>query len=161
MTGSGKTNTAAKILEELMARGHRMIIFDSHDDYLNLERLSNLFYDFDPSGQRTPIPYSSQAFQSAIEGVMEYIHQHHHEDHPLRNPDFRLREWVSERLLQTASVIFKNKPARQIIRDNCTGIDNTFLSAISGVQPWHDLVTQRRVRDYRVFPELRFYFTFR
>jgi len=33
MTGSGKTNTAAKLIEELMARGHRMIVFDTHDDY--------------------------------------------------------------------------------------------------------------------------------
>ncbi len=29
MTGSGKTNTAAKLIEELMARGHRMVLFDS------------------------------------------------------------------------------------------------------------------------------------
>ncbi len=157
MTGSGKTNTAAKILEELMARGHRMIIFDSHDDYVNLERLANLFYDFDPSGQHTPIPYSSQAFQSTIERVMNYIQREYPVKHPFRDPEFRLREWIGERLLQTASVIFKNKPARQLVRENCAGINDAFLNAISGEQPWHDLVTQPRVCNYRVFPELRFY----
>lgn len=33
MTGSGKTTTSAKIMEELASRGHRIVIFDPHDDY--------------------------------------------------------------------------------------------------------------------------------
>ncbi len=35
MTGSGKTNTAAKIIEELAMRGYRIIIFDPHGDYFS------------------------------------------------------------------------------------------------------------------------------
>ena len=55
MTGSGKTNTAAKLIEELMARGHRMIIFDSHNDYMNLENFTNLFRDINVDGRRTAL----------------------------------------------------------------------------------------------------------
>lgn len=35
MTGSGKTNTSAKIIEELAMRGYRIIIFDPHGDYFS------------------------------------------------------------------------------------------------------------------------------
>jgi hypothetical protein len=51
MTGSGKTNTSAKLLEELMARGQRMVVFDSHDDYRNLENFANLFRTRNAAGQ--------------------------------------------------------------------------------------------------------------
>jgi len=40
MTGSGKTTTAAKLIEELINRLHRIVIFDPHDDYINISDYS-------------------------------------------------------------------------------------------------------------------------
>jgi len=43
MTGSGKTNTAAKLIEEIIMRGYYVVIFDPHDDYVNINNFDNLF----------------------------------------------------------------------------------------------------------------------
>jgi len=43
MTGSGKTNTSAKLLEELIMRGYPLIIFDPHDDYKNITNFEAIF----------------------------------------------------------------------------------------------------------------------
>ncbi len=40
MTGSGKTTTSAKVIEELINRLHRIVIFDPHDDYINISDYS-------------------------------------------------------------------------------------------------------------------------
>ena len=45
MTGMGKTTTTAVILEELMFRGAKTIIFDPHGDYVNLNQIRRELYD--------------------------------------------------------------------------------------------------------------------
>ena len=45
MTGMGKTTTTAVILEELMFRGAKTIVFDPHGDYVNLNRIRRKLYD--------------------------------------------------------------------------------------------------------------------
>ncbi|MCG9130628.1 ATP-binding protein [Candidatus Poribacteria bacterium] len=45
MTGMGKTTTTATLLEELMFRGAKTIVFDPHSDYVNLNRIRQEFYD--------------------------------------------------------------------------------------------------------------------
>ncbi|MCY4570950.1 MAG: ATP-binding protein [Candidatus Poribacteria bacterium] len=45
MTGMGKTTTTAVILEELMFRGAKTIIFDPHGDYVNLNQIRRKLYD--------------------------------------------------------------------------------------------------------------------
>ena len=45
MTGMGKTTTTATLLEELMFRGAKTIVFDPHSDYVNLNRIRQKFYD--------------------------------------------------------------------------------------------------------------------
>ncbi|AVB75947.1 ATP-binding protein [Methanococcus maripaludis] len=42
MTGSGKTNTAAKVIEELAIRGYNIVLFDPHDDYQNINDFSGI-----------------------------------------------------------------------------------------------------------------------
>ncbi len=44
MTGMGKTTTTAAILEELMFRGAKTIIFDPHEDYINLNKINPKLY---------------------------------------------------------------------------------------------------------------------
>ena len=45
MTGMGKTTTTAVILEELMFRGAKTIVFDPHGDYVNLNQIRRKLYD--------------------------------------------------------------------------------------------------------------------
>ena len=45
MTGMGKTTTTAVILEELMFRGAKTIIFDPHGDYVNINQIRRKLYD--------------------------------------------------------------------------------------------------------------------
>lgn len=157
MTGSGKTNTSAKILEELMARGHRMVIFDSHDDYINLERLTNLFRDVDINGNPVDLECTAEEYHRSIDLVVDHINQNTPQDHPFNQQGFPLRDWVAGRLLQTASLVYGNRPARQLVKDGGIAISEALINAISGNQTWTDLVVHPRVRNYRVFPELRDY----
>ena len=45
MTGMGKTTTTAVMLEELMFRGAKTIVFDPHGDYVNLSQIRRKLYD--------------------------------------------------------------------------------------------------------------------
>ena len=45
MTGMGKTTTTAVILEELMFRGAKTIVFDPHGDYVNINQIRGKLYD--------------------------------------------------------------------------------------------------------------------
>lgn len=45
MTGMGKTTTTAVMLEELMFRGAKTIVFDPHGDYVNLNQIRPKLYD--------------------------------------------------------------------------------------------------------------------
>lgn len=44
MTGMGKTTTTAVLLEELMFRGAKTIVFDPHADYVNLKYMNRKLY---------------------------------------------------------------------------------------------------------------------
>ena len=45
MTGMGKTTTTAVLLEELMFRGAKTIVFDPHSDYTNINRIHQDLYN--------------------------------------------------------------------------------------------------------------------
>jgi len=47
MTGSGKTNTSARVIEELAIRGYRIVIFDPHDDYKNITKFDAVLKEYD------------------------------------------------------------------------------------------------------------------
>jgi hypothetical protein len=153
MTGSGKTNTAAKLIEELMARGHRMIVFDTHDDYANLENFSSLFSFKDENGQEmqlgAPITHR-QAVRAAINQL-----------NPTASGSRPVEECVYERLLRTASVIYANTPARQFLikgdQRPTEEIPPSFVTALAQAQPWSNLVSNPQVASLRNFPELKFY----
>ncbi len=153
MTGSGKTNTAAKVIEELMARGHRMIIFDSHDDYANLDTFTSLFAFRDERGQQ--IQLSSPTNRSQVVGAA--INQFN----PSASGNRALEDCVYERLLRTASVIYRNTPARQFLirgdQQSKREVTPAFVQGLAGVQPWDSLISNPQVADFKAFPEPRFY----
>ena len=45
MTGMGKTTTTAVLLEELMFRGAKTVVFDPHADYVNLDQMRQCLYE--------------------------------------------------------------------------------------------------------------------
>ena len=148
MTGSGKTNTSAKLLEELMARGHRMVIFDSHDDYRNLESFTNLYTDADGDGQIKGLPVSIEHGQA--------IRVARNLPNVTTTPGRLLDECLHERLVRSASVIYNNTPARQIVGD-ATKVTPDFVAQLAGDLRWRNLLANPQVESLNVFPELRFY----
>lgn len=149
MTGSGKTNTAAKLIEEFMARGHRMVIFDSHDDYLNLEDYTNLFRDVDSNGNLTDLASPIRHGQAVQEVLNSAV--------PIANGNKVVSECVYERLIRSASVIYRNTPARSFFRESTSSITPDMATALLNESRWQVLLTQPQVVHYRSFPELRFY----
>jgi hypothetical protein len=151
MTGSGKTTTAARLLEELMARDHRMIIFDSHDDYQNLEQFSNLFIDIDSNGQRQALPCRVGNRQcAAVQSAMQKLNIAASNNRP---PN----ELICERLIRTASVIYANEPARQIIRGRCQQVTEQLVDQLLPIPQWKNVLENPRMMDVRGFPELKYY----
>src|SRR5216683_272463 len=151
MTGSGKTTTAAKLLEELMARGHRMIIFDSHDDYQNLEVFTNLFRDRDENGSQ--IQLTCRVGNRNCDAVKLAVNQLS----PTAANNRPLNECVCERLIRTASVVHENEPARVILKQRCRKVTPELVTALSSNPPWISLISNSQVASLRVFPELKFY----
>jgi uncharacterized protein len=157
MTGSGKTNSSAKVIEELMARGHRMVIFDSHDDYINLEQFTNLTQDRDGNLLSPPASYAS-VVTDAINRLA-----------PSRsNNDSRpLEEQVRERLIRAASVIYQNNPMRRFLTRDASRLPTVQLTSslidqIVNLPPTsilRRLISSPPVAHYTVFPEIRYYGT--
>ena len=155
MTGSGKTNTAAKLLEELMARGHRMIIFDTHDDYQRLEWFSNLFVDTDADGQQEELDCRKGNENRNCEAIQAATNKLS----PTASDNRPLNECVCERLIRTASVIYENEPARRILRQQCKQVTTELIDALSKERRWCNLISNPQVASFRSFPELKFYGT--
>jgi hypothetical protein len=160
MTGSGKTNTSAKLLEELMARGHRMIIFDSHDDYKNLENFANLFSNGNDTGNNGNSlcrvnNRNCDAVQLAV-NRLNSLSPNDLDNQPLV-PNKPINEWVCERLIRTASVIHENEPARKILEQGCRRVTPELVNTFLNSDPWVDLIRSPQVLSKSAFPELKFY----
>jgi DNA helicase HerA-like ATPase len=160
MTGSGKTNTAAKVLEELMARGQRMIVFDSHDDYLNLENLSSLFNDLDAQNNPVVLNPDHPGFMDAVDSLFQHLSQgipKLPQTHLFRRQGFDLRAWVAQKLLQTASVVYGNQPTRELVRQNAQIVTRSLLEAVWKQADIRSLISTPRVKSYQAYPQLRNY----
>ncbi|GCE50551.1 uncharacterized protein DUF87 [Thermosporothrix hazakensis] len=152
MTGSGKTTTAAKLIEEFMARGHRMILFDSHDDYENLELFTQLFKEYTRNGKRIDIqcPVGNRAC-NAVQYLLHCPDAIFRENRPKN-------EQACERLLRTASVMYKNEPARKIVKEGCKHIITAdFVRQLVATETGSSLLKKNAVQSLRVFPELKYY----
>ena len=156
MTGSGKTNTAAKLIEELMARGHRMVLFDSHNDYENLEEFSNLFRDFNADGRLMPLT-SPADHTELVQRVMQTLNPP-----PTAPQGGDLATSVHERLIRAASVVINNTPGRHFLvadgeNEPRARLSPELVDAVCAADPWQGLLRSPRVSHVRCFPELRYY----
>lgn len=163
MTGSGKTNTAAKLLEELMARGHRIVIFDSHDDYKNIENFNNLIPS-EPDVQNENDQRWSQCKAGnrecdAVRYVVEKLNPSIPTDvdkKPLI-PEKEENQWVCERLIRTASIVYGNQPSHQILQKKCEKVSSKLATKLSSTEPWTSFLSEERVVSRKAFPELKNY----
>ena len=71
MTGMGKTTTTAVLLEDLMFRGGKTIVFDPHSDYSNLNRMRQDVYN--DSSEISKIIQSDQDLMGKISEYRERI----------------------------------------------------------------------------------------
>ena len=65
MTGMGKTNSTAVLLEELMFRGAKTIVFDPHADYVNLKQMNQKLY-------KEYFQERVKNDQKSVDNIMEY-----------------------------------------------------------------------------------------
>lgn len=152
-TGTGKTNTSAKIIEEYLARGHRTLIFDPHDDYEGIDRYSNLLFDRDLDQE-----YSLSApdrYRSVIESALDQL-----DVNPTRG--YSDDRTVFERLIRTASIIHGNVPARSFLQYQDQppvhdGFDEDLVNVVINNETLRNLVERRQVRSRSIFPEIRYY----
>lgn len=153
-TGTGKTNTSAKLLEEYLARGQRMVIFDPHDDYENLDNYANL------------LSYKGLARKdTSLDVPMRYRHVLRRAKNELNIDALDGQSVVRsafERLARTASVIYENEPARNFFGKNGSsprhdGFNEGLLDALEGSNFWENMLQSRQVRGGSMFPELRNY----
>jgi hypothetical protein len=82
-----------------------MVLFDSHNDYENLENFTNLFRDISPDGRLAPLPRPDE-HASLVQRAMQALNP------PATAPQGRdLATCVHERLIRAASVLMNNTPA--------------------------------------------------
>ncbi|MFX1536015.1 MAG: ATP-binding protein [Promethearchaeota archaeon] len=131
-TGSGKTNTAAVIVEELLARGYKSLIFDPHDDYQRIESFSNRIIELK---------------QEKCSGTCSVVQQ-------LASQLELSEEVTCRRLLRLASIIF-SKDIINILQNSCNDI-KTLDPAIILTEFAHNLKEDQK-RLLNVFPEIKIY----
>ena len=151
MTGTGKTNTSAKIMEEYLSRGQRIIVFDPHDDYANLDNYINVFRE---KGGGEEVSFSTPiGYRNIVEGMGN--------EFDVRAGSKNLGEAALERTLRVASVLHSNTPARDFLsREDDPPkqeLSEEIVSVISESEDLSSLIQNPGVREGSAFPELRSY----
>ena len=139
-----------------MARGHRMVLFDSHNDYANLENFPNLFRDLDADGRLTALS-RPDAHAALVERTIQGLNPA-----PTAPQGRDLATCVYERPIRAASVVMNNTPGRHfLIAEGQTEprarLSPELVDALCATEPWAALLRTPRVAHYRCFPQLRYY----
>jgi hypothetical protein len=137
MTGSGKTNTASVILEELMPRFHRTVVFDPHDDYMRIFDYQHLFKKTDGNPECPNLSTCS---------VVSHIH---------KSNNSLKREKICHQVLRLSSV-FLNQDISSFFISGCQQkISTQFLDEIENEVP--KIFTTPLVEQLEFFPEVAYY----
>ncbi|NJE42790.1 ATP-binding protein [Thermococcus sp. GR6] len=140
MTGSGKTNTAAKIIEELAMRGYRIIIFDPHGDYYSATNANRTVVNFEGVFEINPDKKREMLAFLESEGLS-------------------IRPEELTPLLQTLSVLL-NQPIWYVIT-NFRDIINKIKYNLDDIKKSDLFEFQKKlkenIRQHIIFPELKYY----
>ncbi len=140
MTGSGKTNTAAKIIEELAMRGYKIIIFDPHGDYYSSTDPKRRIVNFEGVFELNPSKIKEIIAHFEKEGIV------------IKQEDILP-------LLQTLSVI-SNQPIWHVIRDS-QDIVNIVKNHLKSIKDSKFFEFQKNLKDsvmqHIIFPEIKYY----
>jgi len=111
MSGMGKTTTTATLLEELIFRGGKIILFDPHADYVNLNRLSDhlkkQFGDVDASGK---LDIRNPKLKEKVHAVKQRLKNYYTEKNKV--------EWADESQnaeLEDANIIYRLLGFRSVL----------------------------------------------
>jgi DNA helicase HerA-like ATPase len=111
MSGMGKTTTTATLLEELIFRGGKIILFDPHADYVNLNRLSDhlkkQFGDVDASGK---LDIRNHTLKGKVHAVKQRLKNYYTQKNQV--------EWADEsenEELEDANIIYRLLGFRSVL----------------------------------------------
>ncbi len=142
MTGSGKTTTSAKVIEELINRLHRIVIFDPHDDYINISDYS----------------FALQNKGMSLEEVADY----------LRNMGISIENEEVIPLFINIAILLGNKSLYEVLPERINNelsfadkvtqlLDVNKIEKIKNSDLFKRLNKMNIVEHIEAFPEIRFY----
>ena len=151
MTGSGKTNTAAKIIEELAMRGYRIVIFDPHGDY------------FSPQDPKRNIVNFEGVFKDGqihvLQGILDQLKKE-----GIRS----IRDDDILPVLQTLAIL-RNEPMWSLLENEngTTKLNDVTIKTLKDPMKLRSLLNSplfkfqkelsNRIGRYNIFPELKYY----
>lgn len=149
MTGSGKTNTSARVIEELAIRGYRIVIFDPHDDYKNITKFNAILKEYDKN----------------VNKVREHLFKKIKE----LNENINISKDEAIPLLVTLTLVY-NQPISNLLRwkdlDKLE-FSEEVISLLKNTEKIQKLLSSQvfeniknidsKVEHYCIFPEIKFY----
>ncbi|RFM24307.1 MAG: DUF87 domain-containing protein [Candidatus Thermochlorobacter aerophilum] len=162
MSGMGKTTTTATLLEELIFRGGKIILFDPHADYVNLNRLSSQlkaqFGEVDPSGKlsiRNP-ELKEKVNKVRKERLKKYYQETGHNDWADESKNEELEDAnIIYRLLGFRSVLH-GKIIHKHSDESIADIERDLIDLNTDAIP-DELFCRKILLQTKRYPEVKFY----
>jgi DNA helicase HerA-like ATPase len=161
MSGMGKTTTTATLLEELIFRGGKIILFDPHADYVNLNRLSSQlkaqFGEVDSSGKLSiRNPELKKKVDTVRKRLEDYYRKTGHNDWANDSKNAELEDAnIIYRLLGFRSVLH-GKIIHKHSDESIADIERDLIELHTDAIP-DELFCRKILLQMKRYPEVKFY----
>jgi DNA helicase HerA-like ATPase len=161
MSGMGKTTTTATLLEELIFRGGKIILFDPHADYVNLNRLSSQlkaqFGEVDSSGK---LSIRNPELKKKVYDVKQRLKNYYEQKNKV--------EWADESKneeLEDANIIYRLLGFRSVLEgkiihkhsdESIADIERDLIDLNTNAIP-DELFCRKILLQTKRYPEVKFY----
>jgi DNA helicase HerA-like ATPase len=161
MSGMGKTTTTASLLEELIFRGGKIILFDPHADYVNINRLSDhlkkQFGDVDASGK---LDIRNHTLKGKVHAVKQRLINYYTQKNQV--------EWADESKneeLEDANIIYRLLGFRSVLEgkiihkrndESIADIERDLIDLNTDAIP-DELFCRKILLQIKRYPEVKFY----
>ena len=161
MSGMGKTTTTATLLEELIFRGGKIILFDPHADYVNLNRLSSQlkaqFGEVDSSGK---LSIRNPELKKKVHDVKQRLINYYTQKNQV--------EWADESKneeLEDANIIYRLLGFRSVLEgkiihkrndESIADIERDLIELNTDAIP-DELFCRKILLQIKRYPEVKFY----